>query len=307
MRIVFFSSDKVSLPALEEFEKNGVEIAAVVTSPDRQAGRGMRVRPPAPKVFAQSHGIEVLQPERLRKNPELREKLASLKADVFVVISYGKIIPPSIFNIPPKGTVNLHFSLLPALRGAAPLRWAILKGIKKTGATVFLIDRGLDTGPVLAQMDFELREEENYGEAMERMAKETAPFLVRTLSSWVEGKITPRPQEGEPSYAPKIEKSMAALSLEEDAQELERKIRAFNPDLKPWIPFRGERLILLRGKAVEGEGKPGEILGKSEEGLLVAAGRGALLLREVQLPGKKPVPGASFMNGARLRKGDLLK
>jgi len=303
---VFFSSDEVSLPALEEFLKSGTEIAAVVTGPDRKAGRGMRLRPPAPKVFAREHAIEVLQPEKLKKNPELRERLASFKADVFVVVSYGRIIPPSIFNIPPRRTVNLHFSLLPALRGASPLRWAILKGMKRTGATVFLIDRGLDTGPILSQMEFHLREEENHGQAMERMARETAPFLVETVASWVEGKITPRPQRGKPSYAPKVEKSAAALSLKEDATVLERKIRAFNPDLKPWIPFRGGRLILLRARAVEGEGKPGEILEKTGEGPVVAAGRGALVLEEVQMPGKKPVSGASFMHGARLKEGDFL-
>ncbi len=307
MKTVFFASDRVSLPALEEFLRRGAKIKAIVTGPDRPVGRGMKVKSPPPKIFGEKHGVEVLQPERLRKNSALKEKLISLNPDVFVVISYGKIIPPSVFNIPRAGTVNLHFSLLPALRGAAPLRWAILKGMERTGATVFLIDRGLDTGPILAQMGFEIKREENYGEAMERMAQETAPFLWETVKAWVEGKITPKPQEGEPSYAPAIDKAMAALSLEEDAMVLERKIRAFNPDLKPWIPFRGGRLILLRARVLEGQGKPGEILGRKEEGLWVATGKGTLLLQELQVPGKKPVSGASFMNGARLRRGDFLK
>ncbi len=307
MKIVFFSSDEVSLPALRELLKRGIKILAVVTSPDRRSGRGMKLKPPAPKIFAENHGIEVLQPEKLRGNPEIVNKLSSYGADAFVVVSYGKILPPSVFNIPPGGTLNLHFSLLPALRGAAPLRWAILLGMKKTGATVFLIDRGLDTGPILSQMEFEIRDEENYGEAMKRMAEETAPFLADSLIKWLSGKIKPLPQKGEPSYAPKIEKSHARLSLQEDAHNLWLKIRAFNPDLKPWLPFRGGRLIILRAKEDIGEGKPGEILGKKGEGLLVATGKGALLLERVQSPGKRPVSGVAFANGARLKKGEILE
>ena len=307
MRIVFFSSDEISIPALEELLSRGIEISGIVTSPDRRAGRGMKLKPPAPKSFGEKYGIEVLQPEKIKKNREFLEKLSSLAADAFVVVSYGKILPPSVFNLPPKGTLNLHFSLLPALRGASPLRWAILLGMERTGATVFLIDRGLDTGPILSQMEFEIKEEENYGEAMERMAKETAPFLADTLIQWLKGEIEPKPQRGEVSYAPKIEKSSAALSLEEEAETLVRKIRAFNPDLKPWVPFRGGRLIILRARRAGGKGKPGEILAKQGESLLVATGKDAILLEKVQIPGKKPISGAAFANGTRLKPGHFLK
>ncbi len=307
MKIVFFSSDEVSIPAMEEILGRGIEISAIVTSPDRKAGRGMRLKTPAPKRFGEKHGIKVLQPEKIRKNREFLEKLSSLSADAFVVVSYGKILPPSVFNMPPKGTLNLHFSLLPALRGASPLRWAILLGMERTGATVFLIDRGLDTGPILSRMEFEIREEENYGEAMERMSKETAPFLAETLIEWLKGKIEPKPQEGEASYAPKIEKSSAALSLEEEAETLVRKVRAFNPDLKPWVAFRDGRLIIRRARKAEGKGKPGEILAKQGESLLVATGKDAILLEKVQIPGKKPISGAAFANGARLKPGHFLR
>ncbi len=306
MRIVFFATDDVAIPSLEEFLSRGVEITAVVTSPDAPAGRGRKLKPPAPKRFAEAHGIEVLQPERLRKNPEIREKLKSFNADLFVVLAYGKIIPSSIFNIPPRGAINLHFSLLPALRGAAPVRWAILKGIKDTGATVFLLDKGLDTGPILATMKFRIEDSENYGEAMGRIARITAPFLVETAEKWVQGKLQPVPQEGEPSFAPKVEKSMAALSFDEPAEILWRKIRAFNPDLKPWFPFRGERLIVHEAFYREGDEVPGKVLGRDGRALLVGTSRGILELHRVQLPGRKPVDGVSFANGARLRPGDYL-
>ena len=306
MKIVFFGSDAVSIPALLRFIERGIEVAAVVTNPDAPSGRGKRLKPTEPKRIGRGLGIEVLQPERLRKNLWLREKLKEYNADLFAVLAYGKIIPPSIFNIPSKGAINLHFSLLPALRGAAPVRWAILKGIRKTGATVFLIDKGMDTGPILSQIPLEIYDHENYGEAMNRIAQETADFFVDTAIKWAEGKIDPIPQEGEPSYAPKIDKVQAALSFKEPAEHLWRKIRAFNPDLKPWFPFRGGRLIVLRAGWRHGEGKAGEIIGKEGEKLLVGTGRGIIELHSVQLPGKKPVSGIAFANGARLKPGDYI-
>lgn len=306
MRIVFFGTDEVAIPSMEEFLRRGFEILAVVTSPDAPSGRGRKLKAPATKRFAEAHGIEVLQPEKLRKNPEIRERLRSYSADLFVVLSYGKIIPPSIFNIPPRGSINLHFSLLPALRGAAPIRWAILRGIRDTGATVFLLDKGLDTGPVLAQMRFKIEDRENYGEAMERISRITAPFFVETAVRWIDGRIKPIPQKGEPTFAPRVEKSMASLSFDEPAEVLWRKIRAFNPDLKPWFPFRGERLIVHKAHYREGSEVPGKVLGKDGIALLVGTSRGILELHRVQLPGKKPVDGASFANGARLKPGDYL-
>ena len=307
MKIVFFATPSIALYSIEALEKEGFEIAGFVTQPDKPAGRGRKLTPPPVKVYALERGKPVLQPAKL-KDPEFLRALEDLQPQMIAVLAYGKILPPAVLQLPPLGCFNLHFSLLPKYRGAAPVQWAILNGETKTGLTVFKMDEGMDTGPILTQMEIEIKPGETYGELEERMAKEGAPFFARSLKLWAEGRLRLKPQNhSEATYAPKIKKEMAALTWQEEAPVLERKIRAFNPSPKAWVPFKGGRLFLLRAEARYEEGRPGEILRIDRDGILVAAAKGSLLLKEVQREGKKAMDAYTFSLGARLKPGELLQ
>lgn len=279
-----------------------IEVAAVVTNPDRPAGRGMKVTGSPVKVAAEAAGIEVIQPAGAR-GPEMHERLTTLGPDVAVVVAYGKILPAELLEVPAKGFVNLHFSLLPAYRGAAPVQRAIMNGDRATGVSVMVLTEGMDEGPVLARKEEPIDPGDTSGSLGERLAAVGARVLVDTLGPYVRGEIKPEPQDGAlATYASKITTEDARIDWSADARSIRDLVRALDPEPGAWTMIEGTRLKVLRAALTEGpELAPGEVA--SGAGLVVGTGSQPVLLEEVQPATKKRMSGADFARGARLRDG----
>lgn len=297
MRIAFFGTPAPAVPALRAFvAAPDVTVAAVVTNPDRPAGRGYTLRPPPVKEAAQEAGLPVWQPEKPR---EILDDLAGLGVDACAVVAYGSLLPVDVLAAGGAGFVNLHFSLLPAWRGAAPVAHAILHGDTETGVTCFVLEAGMDTGPVLGSARTAIREGETAGELTARLSEVGAPLLVEAVRGLVDGSITPVAQDHEQAtYAAKIAPDDARLDWTADAAALAGAVRAFNPVPGAHTTFDGQRLKVHRAAPVPGSGAPGLVLA-GEDGPAVACGRGALRLDEVQPAGKPRMTGMDFANGYR--------
>ena len=310
LRIVFFGSPQFAVPTLRELLNSaGFEIAAAVTQPDRPAGRGRRLRAPAVKIEAQRAGIAVMQPLSIRKR-ELRERLRELQADYFAVVAYGKILSPRMLAIPRLGCVNLHASLLPRYRGAAPVNWALIRGENVTGVTAMLMDEGMDTGPILLQQRVEIGENETAMELAARLAEIGAPLLASTLRQYAAGEIAPLPQdENEASAAPLLKKTDGEVDWRRDATEIVNLWRGLQPWPGVYSSFRGQQIKLARVAAVSAAipaPLPGT-LAPDEERILVSCGRETWIeLLEVQLPGKRPIDARDFARGYRLQPDEQL-
>ncbi|HFC97077.1 MAG TPA: methionyl-tRNA formyltransferase [Thermosulfurimonas dismutans] len=306
-RVIFMGTPEFAVPALRVLLESE-EVVAVVTQPDRPRGRGRRLRPSPVKEVALSAGLPVLEPERL-KDPEFLSALKAFSPDLIVVAAYGKILPREVLELPRLGCWNIHASLLPAYRGADPIRWAILRGERRTGITIMQMDEGLDTGPILLQKETEIGEEETGGELYARLSVLGAEALLETLSLHKEGRLKPRPQPEEGvSYAPPIKKEDARLDFSLPAGELSLRIRAFDPRPGAFTLLEGKIFKLFRPEALSENppDPPGTILGVREGRLLVTCGEGILAVSEVQLEGKRRVPVAEFLKGHRLSPGTRL-
>lgn len=304
MRICFFGTPEPAVPALAALhDAADVEVAAAVTNPDRPRGRGHTLAPPPVKVAAQERGIPVWQPERPR---QAIGDLRALEVDACAIVAYGAILHPEVLAAGGRGFVNLHFSLLPAWRGAAPVAHAILHGQDETGVCCIVLDEGMDTGPLLAEVTTPIGAEETAGELTARLAALGAPTLVTAVRGYVDGSLRPRPQpEAGVSYAPKISPHDARLDWGRPAQELHRAVRAFNPVPGAHTSLDGQRLKVHRATVVGGDGPPGEVVGVEvagdSGGPVVACAEMALRLDEVQPAGKPRMSGAAFANGYRVR------
>jgi methionyl-tRNA formyltransferase len=298
MRICFFGTPDAAVPALGAMlEALDIEVAAVVTNPDRPAGRGHRLRPPPVKEVAQAAGVPVWQPAKPR---EALEQLRALTPDACAVVAYGALLPPDVLRAGGAGFVNLHFSLLPAWRGAAPVQHAILAGDTETGVTCFVLDEGMDTGPVLLRERTPIGARETAGELTDRLARLGAPLLVRAVRGLADGSLVPEPQdEAGASRAPKLGPDDARLDWQAPAPTVARAVRAFNPVPGAHTTFRGDRLKVHRAADVDLSGEPGEVVALLDGLPVVAAGEGALRLDEVQPAGKPRMTGAAFANGYR--------
>lgn len=302
LRIVFAGTPEFALPTLDALLAEGYPIAAVYTQPDRPAGRGRQVRASPVKARALAAGLPVRQPRTLR-DPAVQAELAGLAPTLMVVVAYGLLLPETVLRIPPLGCINVHASLLPRWRGAAPIQRALLAGDAETGVSIMQMEAGLDTGPVLAQAICPLTDLLTGGELHDRLAVLGARTLLPLLPRLAAGELTPQRQdEARATYAPKITKAEAELDWSRPAVALERAVRAFNP----W-PVAQTRtplgtLRIWRAQAVAGTraAPPGCVIRESREGLLIAAGAGALNLMEIQLAGKRPMPAADFINAYRL-------
>lgn len=304
IRILFMGTPAFAVQILQHILSEGFEVAAVVTTPDKPSGRGQKPHPSAVKTFAASQNILVLQPEKL-KSPNFLEQLASLSADLFVVVAF-RMLPKEVWQMPKLGTFNLHASLLPDYRGAAPINWAIINGEEKTGVTTFFIDDKIDTGDLLDRMETPILPEETAGELHDRLAKLGGELVVKTLRTIASGKAIkkPQPTDGSNKIAPKLNKENTRIDWHKQAPEIHNLIRGLQPYPKAWsvLENNGEQqpVIILKAKIGHHQSQlsPGEILTNKKE-ILVGTAKGILQIEEMQLPGKKPLKSADLLNGYR--------
>lgn len=305
-KIVFFGTPEFAILPLEGiYEKEN--LIAVITQTDKPKGRGLKPSPSPVKTWALSKGLNVLEPLRL-KDSQFIENIKNLSPDLIVVCAYGKILPKELLEIPKFGCWNIHASLLPKYRGASPINWAILEGEKETGITIILMDEGLDTGPILLQKKIEISEDDDAISLSKKLSLLGREAILEAIELHKKGKLklSPQPENGI-SYAPLLKKEDGFFTFEEPAEKIERKIKAFLPWPTAFTYYKNKLLKIFSAKAIEFEHKenPGTIVKISKEGILVAASKGLILLKEVQLEGKKKISAYEFACGQRLKKGDL--
>jgi methionyl-tRNA formyltransferase len=303
MRIIFFGTPSFAVSSLEAL-LNSEEVVAVVTQPDRRKGRDRIPSPPPVKELALKRGIRVLQPKSVR-DPLFSGELNLLKPDVIVVVAYGKILPKQILQIPTHDCINVHASLLPKYRGAAPVQWAIINGEKETGITIMIMDEGLDTGDILLQEEVAIYEEDNSETLGQRLAELGGKLLILTLQKMKDGTLIRVPQTGTPSYAPPFKKEDGRIHWSKTAVELFNFIRGMYPWPCAYCHLKKERIKIIRVNAVEGSGVPGRIEKAAEE-LLVGTGKGLISIIELQPEGKRLMTAKEFLLGRRLKEGAFL-
>ena len=305
MKIVFMGTPDFAVPSLQALLDAGHEVCAVYTQPDKPQGRKQVLTAPPVKELALRHGIPVCQPATL-KNEEEQEKLRALAPEVIIVVAYGKLLPKAVLDIPPRGCINVHGSLLPRWRGAAPIQWSFIAGDEKTGVTTMQMAEGLDTGDMLLTYETEIGARETAGELFDRLAQAGAELLLETLEKL--DSITPQPQDDRQScYAHMLDKQMAVIDWAKSAHEIDCLIRGLSPWPVALTTLAGARLKIYAAESVSGCGKPGEVLvSDPKKGLVVACGEGALALHEVQLVGGKRMKSADFLRGHAIETGTIL-
>lgn len=303
MKIAFAGTPEFAAIALRSLLDAGFQVPLVLTQPDRPAGRGMQLQPSAVKQVALAHGIPVDQPEKLRL-PEQQAALAACGADVLVVAAYGLILPQSVLDLPRLGCLNIHGSLLPRWRGAAPIHRAIEAGDTETGITIMQMEAGLDTGPMLLTRSLPILPEDTTASMHDKLASLGGEMIVEALRALQKGPLTAciQPEEGV-SYAHKIDKAESALDFRQAAYVLARKLRAFDPFPGGAATVHGTNLKLWAGEAVEARGEAGCVLSADANGVVVACGEGALRLTVLQKPGSKRLPAGEFLRGFVLSAG----
>lgn len=307
MRVLFMGTPEIAATALSALLSDGFEVVGCVSQPDRPKGRGMVLTPPPVKVLAEEHGIPVYQPDTL-KDEALLPVLAELAPDVIAVVAYGKILPDYVLNYPKYGCVNLHVSLLPKYRGAAPMQRAVMNGERETGVTTMRMDAGLDTGDILLVEKFPIGDEDTFETVHDTSAEIGGALLSRTLRGLEVGTVTPRPQRHEDAtYAEKITKEECAIDFSLPARTLHNRIRGLSPIPLAFTRMPSGKLLKVVSAAVtEGKGAPGEIIRAEKDGFAVACGEGALLFRTVIPEGKGRMSAADLVRGRQLAVGDVL-
>ena len=307
MRLIFAGTAEFAAHALRALLHTGHDVALVLTQPDRPAGRGLRLGPSAVKVLAQEHGVDVYQPASLKDEAALT-RLGSLGADAMVVAAYGLILPGPLLAIPRLGAINIHASLLPRWRGAAPIQRAILAGDALTGISIMQMDRGLDTGPLLATESIAIAAEDTSASLHDKLAELGARLIVTALAQLERGQLRAEPQAAAgASYAAKITKAEAGIDWSEAAAVIERKLRAFNPLPGATAMTRGVGLKIWRARVSPAEGVPGTILDAGANGIIVACGSGSLCVLELQRAGGRKLAAAQFLAGFPLAAGERLE
>jgi methionyl-tRNA formyltransferase len=302
MKIIFAGTPDFAARALEALLAAGHEVALVLTQPDRPAGRGMALQASSVKKVALAHGIPVSQPERL-KDPATHEPLraaCAAGAELMVVAAYGLILPQAVLDVPPRGCINIHASLLPRWRGAAPIQRAIEAGDAQTGITIMHMEAGLDTGPMLLSRAISIDPQDSTGSLHDRLARLGGELVVEALARLDELVPVVQPEAGV-TYASKILKAEAQLDWNQAADVLARKVRAFDPFPGAVVTLAGEPVKAWRGTTEAGSGRPGQVLAADSSGIVVACGEGVLRLTELQKPGSRRVGVADFLNGSSLR------
>jgi methionyl-tRNA formyltransferase len=310
LRIVFLGSGSFAIPCLEALLDAGHDVPALVTQPDREKGRGQALAPPPAKPVAERRGVRVLQPRRVRE-PEAQEALRRLEPELQVVVAFGQILPRSVIDIAPRGTVNVHASLLPRLRGAAPIQWAIATGETETGVTTMLIDEGLDTGPLLLSCATPIGPEETAADLEPRLARLGAEVLLDTVSGLADGTLQPVPQDhARATLAPILKKEDGRIDWSAPAHAIACRARGFHPWPGAFAHHDGRLLKVMRAREVApppAPGEPGTVVAVGPGGVVVACGGGtSLALLEVQPESRRAMPAAAWAAGARVRAGARL-
>lgn len=305
MRIVFMGTPDFAVPSLQALIDAGHDVCAVYTQPDKPQGRKQILTAPPVKTLALEHDIPVFQPNTL-KNEDEQARLRELAPEVIIVVAYGKLLPKAVLDIPPHGCINVHGSLLPRWRGAAPIQWAVIAGDEMAGVTTMQMAEGLDTGDMLLTYETKVGEKETAGELFDRLAQSGAELLTQTLVKLDE--ITPRPQDDAQScYAHMLDKQMAVIDWNKSAHEIDCLIRGLNPWPIALTTLSGERLKVFAAEKANGNGEPGTVLeANPKKGLTVACGEGALGLTEIQLVGGKRMKATDFLRGHAIEVGTKL-
>lgn len=308
MKIVFMGTPEFAVAPLKALYEDGHEISLVVTQPDKPKGRGHRLQPPEVKVFAENCGIPVYQPQSM-KSDEAFERLSAEKAELFVVVAYGKILPRRILDIPKHGSINIHASLLPKYRGAAPIQWSIINGETKTGVTTMQMDDGVDTGDMLVTKTVDIDFTDTGETLHDKLAESGAEAVRETICQIENGTLAPKKQNDALScYAPMISKETGILNFNKAPLALYNLVRALNSYPYASTVYKGQRFKVIHALPVHesSEGKCGEILNVTKDGILVKCGGGALLICVVQFEGKKKMPVSEFIKGNKIETGVIL-
>lgn len=308
MKIIFMGTPDFSTGVLESIIEAGHEVSAVVTQPDKPKGRGHEMQFTPVKEVALKHNLPVYQPKKVR-DPEVIAELEKIPADIIVVVAFGQIIPKAILEMKKYGCINVHASLLPAYRGAAPIQWAVVDGLKETGVTIMQMDEGLDTGDMLTKAVVPLDEKETGGSLFDKLSVAGAKLCVETLELIEKGEVSPEKQgETTTAYAKMITKDMGKINFSKSAKEIEQLIRGFSPWPSAYTKL-GKKTLKIWAADVsdeEYEGAIGEIIKVSGSEIGVKTGKGTLMIRELQLEGKKRMDTAAFLRGYDLSNGILL-
>jgi methionyl-tRNA formyltransferase len=306
IRTVFMGTPAFAVPTLDVLLQAGLNLVGVYTQPDRPKGRGQALAAPPVKEMALRHGIPVFQPQKLRA-PEVVEELRALAPDLIVVVAFGQILPRSVLEIPRYGCINVHASLLPKYRGAAPINQAIIDGEIETGITTMLMDVGLDTGPMLLKRALNIGPEETAGELHDRLCTLGGETMAATLQLLLRGELHPQVQDdSQTCYAAMLKKEDGRIDWSQSAQQIHDRIRGLAPWPGTYTELNGEPLKLFLTRVEAGEGEPGTILPPAADAVRIACGNGVLAVRELQLPGKKRLAAADFLRGCPLAVGSRL-
>ncbi|ACM19314.1 methionyl-tRNA formyltransferase [Geotalea daltonii FRC-32] len=306
MRIIFMGTPEFACPTLQKLIDRKEEVVAVITQPDRPRGRGQQTLPPPVKVLAEQHGIPVMQPVKVRV-PEVVESIRELAPDLIVVVAFGQILPKSLLDIPPYGCINVHASLLPRWRGAAPLNWCIIDGDTETGVTTMMMDVGLDTGDMLLKKTTSIDPDENTQSLHDRLSIIGADALAETLDLLNAGKLVREKQDDALTcYASMLKKEDGLIDWSRDPRSVKNLVRGMTPWPGTYTFLDGKMLKVYRVRIAEGEGEPGTVIGAGRQGLEVACTGGSVIIEELQLEGKKRLPAGDFLAGYKIATGAKL-
>ncbi len=307
LRLVFMGTPEFAVPALQRLIDRGEVVSAVVTQPDRPKGRGQQLAPPPVKLLAEGHGIPVLQPARVR-GPEFIEVMRELRPDLIVVVAFGQILPKALLEIPRHGCINVHASLLPRYRGAAPINWCIINGEIETGVTTMQMDAGLDTGDMLLKKATPIGPDETAQALNDRLSVIGAEALAETLDLLVRDKLTPEEQNDLlSSYAPMLKKEDGLIDWDMEPQTIRNLVRGLTPWPGAYSFMGGKTLKIFRCRVAGGAGTPGTVLQADRSGLVIACRNGGLLVDELQLEGKKRLSAKDFLAGYNIKPGFILE
>lgn len=310
MRVIFMGTPDFATGTLEEIVLAGHEVVGVVTQPDKPKGRGKTLMPTPVKEVAMKYNLPVYQPKKVRE-PEFVEVLRGLKPDVMVVAAFGQIISKEILEMPKYGCINVHASLLPAYRGAAPIQWAVINGDKESGVTIMQMDEGIDTGDMIEKVVVPIAEDETGGSLFDKLSQAGAKLCVKVLQDLEDGKAVreKQPEESTTPYARMIDKKMGSIDWEKPAKEIEQLIRGLNPWPSAYTRLQGKTLKIWKAEVLleHSQEAPGQITEVTKDSIVVQTGQGRLKLLELQLEGKKRMDAASFLRGYALKEGESFR